>query len=520
MTNRTSVAMTDDTNRELCEHLLRDDGQEDVCLATYTASTGRTRRTALLRAVILPRPGEREVHGNASIAGDYLLRAASIAHDRGEGLVLCHTHPAAKGWQALSGPDHDAESSFANLSRELTGLPLVGMTLAGGDGHWSARHWDHGVAAEIDSSSCENVRVLGERYDVSWNDALVPRPSPQTGNVRSLSCWGPDQHADLTRRSVLVVGLGSVGLDVALRLAATGVTTIGLMDFDTVEEGNLDRLLGVTATDAWLRRSKVHVARRLLLENATSAHPTISAWEHSICEPAGLQLALDFDLVICCVDRPWPRAVLNALAYRDLIPVIDGGIAIDVFPDGDGMRNATWRSHVLRPGRPCMSCNGQLDLGTVAADANGSLDDPAYIASVGGTATTGGAQNVTLLSVNAVAGLLAQYVSLTVAPGGLGEPGPLQYLLSTHTLQRLPVVSGGNCPVEALTGTGDRGIRLTGVHTVAESTRRARAKAQLGARVRVGRAVDDIVWLARLRLAAFSKSALRGERRSATSGPC
>jgi hypothetical protein len=47
---------------------------------------------------------------------------------------------------------------------------------------------------------------------------------------------------------------------------------------------------------------------------------------------------------------------------------------------------------------PCMSCNGQLDLGTVAAGTNGSLDDPGYIAGLGGTVTTGGAQNVTLLS--------------------------------------------------------------------------------------------------------------------------
>jgi hypothetical protein len=513
MTNRTSIAMTDDTHRELCEHLLRDDGQEDVCLATFNPSTGRTRRTALLRTVIPPLPGEREVHGNASITGTYLLRAAAIAHDHGEGLVLCHTHPAAKGWQSMSEPDQDAESSFANLTRELTGLPLVGMTLAGGDGKWSARHWDRGVGTGIDSTSCENVRVLGERYDVSWNDALVARPSPQAGNARSVACWGPGRHADLTRRSVLVVGLGSVGLDVALRLAATGVTTIGLMDFDTIEEGNLDRLLGVTATDAWLRRCKVHAARRLLLENATAAHPNIRAWEHSICEPAGLQLALDFDLVICCVDRPWPRAVLNALAYRDLIPVIDGGIAIDVFPDGEGMRNATWRSHVLRPGRPCMSCNGQLDLGAVAADASGSLDDPAYIAGLDGHAMTQGGQNVTMLSVNAAAGLLAQYVSLNVAPGGIGEPGPLQYLLSTHTLQHLTPNSRENCPVEALTQAGDRGIRLTGDHPLAENMRRARAR--VGPHVRAGRAVDVIVWRARLQLAGFSQRALRGERRSA-----
>ena len=186
-------------------------------------------------------------------------------------------------------------------------------------------------------------------------------------------------HADLTRRSVLVVGLGSVGLDIAVRLAATGITHLGLMDFDTIKLHNLDRLIGATATDAWLRRSKLDLAQRLAAENATASSPVIDSFDLSICEPTGLAAALDFDQIICCVDRPWPRAVLNLLAYRDYIPVIDGGIAIDVFADGSGMRNATWRSHVLYPGRPCMSCIGQLDLGAVAADQSGALDDPAYI---------------------------------------------------------------------------------------------------------------------------------------------
>jgi hypothetical protein len=87
-----------------------------------------------------------------------------------------------------------------------------------------------------------------------------------------------------------------------------------------------------------------------------------------------------------------------------------------------------------------MSCIGQLDLGAAAADQSGALDDPAYITGNGqppdATAGTGNmveSANVAVLSGSAAASLLAQYVSLNVAPGGLGEPGPLQYLLSTHT---------------------------------------------------------------------------------------
>jgi len=501
---RVSVAMTSAVHTQLLDHLLRSDGQEDVRLATYRPSTGATRRTAILREVISPLPGERAVHGNASVTGDYVLRAAALAHEHNEGLALCHSHPGGRGWQAMSSPDRDAEASFANLVREITGLPLVGMTLAGRDPSWSARHWDNGLGIGIRATDAENVRVVGEQLTVSWNDTLVPAPERQATQRRSISCWGPTTHDDLVRRSVLVVGAGSVGLDVALRLASTGVTSIGIMDFDTIEQGNLDRLIGITATDAWLKRAKVHVARRLVLENTTARPGRFPTWEHSICEPDGLRQALDHDLIICCVDKPWPRAVLNGIAYSDLIPVIDGGIAVDVFPDGEGMRNATWRSHVIRPGRPCMSCNGQLDLGEVAADIEGALDDPRYIAGRDGGTDAAVGQNVAVLSISAAGALLAQYVSFNIAPGGIGDPGPLQYLLSTHTLEHLGPTSGEHCEYEAAEAIGDARQTLTGRHLMAEIRRVERERDELPLVIRAARSVDDMAWRIRRRLAAVA----------------
>ena len=105
------------------------------------------------------------------------------------------------------------------------------------------------------------------------------------------------------------------------------------MDFDIVEVHNLDRLIGAAPRDAYLRRPKIHVAGREATVAATADRYSIEVSDRSICEPEGLRLALDHDLIFCCVDRPWPRAVLNSLAYSDLIPVIDGGIAIDTFDD-------------------------------------------------------------------------------------------------------------------------------------------------------------------------------------------
>lgn len=488
----TSVAMTAGVAEVIRAHVDRPDGQEDICLATYRPSTGANRRTALITSVVTPEPGERHVHGNASVEGEYVIRAAVLAQARGDGLALCHSHPQARGWQNMSRPDRDAESSFANLVRELTGFPLVGMTYASGDDSWSARHWDRGAGTAVSPTDSTNVRVIGDILRVSWNDALRPPEHATLRQRRTVSCWGESAHADLTRRRVLVVGAGSVGMDVAVRLAATGMVFIGVMDFDEVKVHNLDRLIGATRLDAALARSKLEVARRLMSQAGTSRKPAYEFHEYSICEPEGLAAALDYDLIVCCVDRPWARAVLNQIAYSDLIPVIDGGIAIDVFEDGAGMRGATWRSHVVRPGRPCLVCNDQLSPSDVALDVQGLLDDATYIA--GAERRPDDGQNVALLSVAVAASLLAQLVSFNLGVGGLGDPGPLQFHLSTHALEHLQLESRIGCAYEAV-AAGDSRTNLSGAHLAAQTARAERSARRQATRwqrlvYRVGSALE------------------------------
>jgi len=461
--------MTAATEEQLLSLLVREDGQEDLCLAIYRPSSGTTRSTALIRAVIPPEEGDRFVHGNATVTGDYVLRAAEIAQKDRCGLVLLHSHPGANRWQFMSRPDHDTESSYAYLVREITGQPLVGMTLATGNNTWSARHWDADASNRISCRHSINVRVIGGRFAVSWNDELRPPPESNERQVRSVNAWGDERQADLARRRVLVVGTGSVGLDVILRLAASGICELTAMDFDLVKMHNLDRLIGATAIDAALKRPKSHVARREATRAATASNFQLNVSNHSICEPEGMKLALDHDIIFCCVDKPWPRAVLNAMAYTDLIPVVDGGIRIDTLPDGS-MRNAIWRSHVVKPDRPCMGCSRQLDLAQVQLDKQGLLDSPEYISRMGDVKKRSN-QNVAPLSVNVAGSLLSQYVSLSVAPAGLGDPGPLRYSLNSHFLEHLDDRTRAHCPVELEEAAGDQRTCLTGRHEEAERMR-------------------------------------------------
>ena len=445
--------MTETIHAALADHLLRADGQEDICLATYAPSTGARRTTAVIAAVELPAEGDREVHGNATIHGGYVLRVAAQAARDGRGVVIMHSHPGARRWQQMSGPDADAESSYAGLVLQLTGLPLVGMTLAG-DGSWSARSWIDGTAEWAWS-----VRRVGTTLVTSWNCELVPTATENPTQKRTISCWGEDLHRDITRLRVLVVGVGSVGLDVVQRLAATGIADIGVMDYDRVEQVNRDRMIGVTRRDARLGRRKVDVATRLARQAATAPNAVVTSHADSICSPSGLATAMDYDVIFSCVDRAWPRAVLSTLAYADLIPVIDGGIAIDAVELG-GMRGATRRVQTATPGRPCLACSKQIDMAEVALEMSGDLDDPEYIRRAG-RQVLAGSPNVAALCAGVSSGQLDQFVSLVARPAGLGVPTPLRFSLALHHLEHLDDDTQPYCTTEAQLAAGDRRTNLT-----------------------------------------------------------
>jgi molybdopterin-synthase adenylyltransferase len=71
--------MTGEMDAVLRRHLLRDDGQEDICFALWRPSNGLFRKTALIAKMLLPERGERNVHGNARFNPEYLLRAMMLS---------------------------------------------------------------------------------------------------------------------------------------------------------------------------------------------------------------------------------------------------------------------------------------------------------------------------------------------------------------------------------------------------------------------------------------------------------
>jgi hypothetical protein len=152
---RLSVAIPTDVSARLTTHLLRPDSQEDLSFVLWRPSTGHERTTAVVYDVVLPGEGDRQVHGNASFNDTFFLRAAALAAEAGAGLGLIHSHPRGRGWQQLSRDDHAAEARHAGQGAAMTGLPLLGVTLAGRDGELSARMWERAGTRRHEARWCD-----------------------------------------------------------------------------------------------------------------------------------------------------------------------------------------------------------------------------------------------------------------------------------------------------------------------------------------------------------------------------
>lgn len=373
------VVLTGNAHSYLEQHLLQhfNEGalQEDLCFAVWHQSTSEGRISALIDKVLIPNTEERLLHGNASFMPEYLGRAIRHALDNDAGLAFLHSHPGP-GWQEMSQTDIIAERDILAYPAAATRLPLVGLTM-GSDGYWSARFW-HRDGSTFERTWCDKVRVVGrDNYALHFRHNQKAH-LPTTNRLRrSIQAWGVRGQATISRIHVGVVGVGSVGSQVAEALVRMGVTHITLIDPDRVEEHNLDRLLNATIYD--IGTHKVEVAAKALHGHATAPQINIEALPISVHEVNAIDAILACDLIFSCVDRPVARDVLNYVANAHLIPVIDGGIEVQHDFRTEGIFSAHWRSQIVTPYHRCMRCSEQYSSGMVMAELDGSLDDTNYV---------------------------------------------------------------------------------------------------------------------------------------------
>ena len=118
---------------------------------------------------------------------------------------------------------------------------------------------------------------------------------------------GMEGQKKLKAASVLLIGTGGLGSPLGLYLAAAGVGRIGLVDFDVVDDTNLQRQILYTQSD--VGRSKAQTAKERL--EAVNPHITIETHEARLSSGNALEVLKDFDVVADGTDNFPTRYLVN-----------------------------------------------------------------------------------------------------------------------------------------------------------------------------------------------------------------
>lgn len=159
----------------------------------------------------------------------------------------------------------------------------------------------------------------------------------------------------LKNSKVLVVGSGGLGSPLLLYLAAAGVGHIGIVDFDVVDDSNLQRQVLFTQAD--VGKPKVEAAADRI--RALNPHIVVQTYNTKLTSANALDIIKDYDLVADGTDNFPTRYLVNdACVLLDKVNVyasifrFEGQASVFNYVDESGERGPNYRDLFPEPPPP------------------------------------------------------------------------------------------------------------------------------------------------------------------------
>mgnify|MGYP000465857385 CR=1 FL=1 len=153
---------------------------------------------------------------------------------------------------------------------------------------------------------------------------------------------GLEGQLKLKRARVLLVGAGGLGSPVALYLAAAGVGRLGIVDFDVVDQSNLQRQVIHGSSD--VGRKKLDSAVETIRD--INPHVQVDRFETALTSDNALPILRDYDLVVDGTDNFPTRYLVNDACVLLGKPNVYGSI----------FRFEGQATVFAHPGGPCYRC--------------------------------------------------------------------------------------------------------------------------------------------------------------------
>lgn len=392
------IVLTHRANQELVDSLVGKPTEECAVLFAQQVQ-GRNGARLLVRDVHLPAAEEYIRKGTieAELRPEFVARVTQRARKEKLSLVIVHSHlgSAAPEFSAVDDAGEMRLSAF--LAHRVPGQMHAALVVSSG-----------GVCARV-LGSTEHVRVvsLGHSREVLYD--ADPNPGADGYDEtfdRQVRAFGAAGQALLGRLRVAIVGLGGTGSLIAQQLVHLGIRDFVLIDPDTLDQTNLNRVVNTTPAD--VGAPKVELAARYIFSVAKDA--TVKVIPGDIIRVAVARELTTADVIFGCTDSHGSRAVLQQISYQYLIPCIDMGTVL--VATGGKISHISGRVQLLSPGLACFTCGGLLNSEEVRRDMLTAFErqaDP-YIDGAREPAPA-------VISINSTVASIATTMLLSVAAG-------------------------------------------------------------------------------------------------------
>ncbi len=158
-------------------------------------------------------------------------------------------------------------------------------------------------------------------FDIASDGRLTPEQLNRYSRNILLEEIGTEGQARLLNSKVLIVGAGGLGSPAALYLAAAGVGTIGIADFDMLEISNLNRQVIHRTED--VGRLKTDSAK----DGIKRLNPDINVitYNERLTRKNALDIVKEYDVIMDATDSIRTKFLLNDVAFFAGKPYVFGG---------------------------------------------------------------------------------------------------------------------------------------------------------------------------------------------------
>ena len=133
---------------------------------------------------------------------------------------------------------------------------------------------------------------------------------------------GLEGQEKLKAAKVMVIGAGGLGCPVLQYLTAAGVGTIGIIDFDVVDETNLQRQILFTVNDIGINKAMAAENRLKQL----NPHITFNVYPEKLSTQNALDLFSEYDIIVDGTDNFSTRYLVNDACVITEKPLVYGAI--------------------------------------------------------------------------------------------------------------------------------------------------------------------------------------------------